>query len=331
MSSNLHTWESIKANFNGAVLLGNGASIAVNESFKYDRLQGHAVNSDLLKDDVNAIFDFFETGDFELVLHILWQAKNVNKALNINDGQTEAACRHVKECLISAVHTIHPEYGEMNNQLDKIYTFIKEFDLIISLNYDLIIYWALMYGNNVTDHYKIKDCFINAKFEPKWKELQRPGENEIKCPLVFYPHGNLILARNKTESEIKITSNGEGLLNSVIKTWEDEDYVPLFVSEGTSEQKIKAIQKSHYLNTVYQEVLTDLPDNLTIYGWNLNDFDNHILDQISKSNIKRITISAYQQDQAYCARVREKLTEKLSNQCEIFFFDSASPGCWIHQ
>jgi len=65
----------------GAILLGNGASIAIDDSFAYGSLKEHATDNGLLTDDIQSLFDFFHTDDFELILRIVWQATNVNKSL----------------------------------------------------------------------------------------------------------------------------------------------------------------------------------------------------------------------------------------------------------
>jgi hypothetical protein len=46
---------------------------------------------------VQSIFDFFHTDDFELILRIVWQANNVNKALEIEDDKTESSYIHVRD------------------------------------------------------------------------------------------------------------------------------------------------------------------------------------------------------------------------------------------
>lgn len=139
-----------------------------------------------------------------------------------------------------------------------------------------------------------------------------------------------MLARDKIENERKISANSDGLLESILQKWENGSYVPLFVSEGTSKQKQKSIQSSYYLNTVYREVLANLSDNLTIYGWGFGEHDMHILERVSLSGIKRVAVSVYKNDQAFCSRAHQILVDHLGKDCEITFFDSKSEGSWIH-
>ena len=134
MSFEILPWSEISDQFGDNLLLGNGASIAVDERFRYRSLKEHAIENGLFSEDVQSLFDFFRTNDFELVLRIVWQSTNVNAALGIEDEKTEQAYRHVRDCLIDAVRDIHPEYGEVEDHLPAIASFMRCFKTIVSLN-----------------------------------------------------------------------------------------------------------------------------------------------------------------------------------------------------
>lgn len=262
----IHNWEVIANNYSSTLLLGNGASRAVDARFGYGSLVEHAFNRGLFTNDVQSLFQFFRTEDFELILRLVWQASNVNQSLNIPDTRTHDAYVRVRDSLIRAVRDIHPEYQQVSAQIPVIYDFIKGFETVLSLNYDLILYWAVMYGQDVRDRRSLKDCFVDNVFYDDWIRLRQPiGYNESST-LAFYPHGSLVLARNIVDAELKLAGNGDGLLESILLAWQTERYVPLFVSEGTARQKINAIQNSSYLNTVYREVLPSLSQDLVVFG-----------------------------------------------------------------
>ncbi len=153
----------------------------------------------------------------------------------------------------------------------------------------------------------------------------------------------MILAKDNEKGKEKkiVANNGDKklLLKTILKEWEKESLIPLFVSEGTSEQKQESIQKSNYLNTVYGEVLVNLgSDNLIIYGFSFDDNDLHILKGIPKSQIKKVAVSVYGEGpkvQDFCNNARQVLTghfdEKKDDKDFITFFDSKSEGCWIYQ
>lgn len=96
----------------------------------------------MLAEEAQRHFDFFETQDFELILRIVWQATNVNRSLEIDDVQTRQSYARVRDCLIQTVQVVHPEHHEVRPQLPAIYQFLKGFKTVVSLNDDLIVYWA---------------------------------------------------------------------------------------------------------------------------------------------------------------------------------------------
>ncbi len=329
MTFRIFEWEEISRYYDrGALLLGNGASMSVNGRFGYSSLIEHARDHRLLTDDVQQLFNFFNTSDFELILRLVWQASNVNRSLSIPDERTYSAYIRVRECLIQAVRDVHPEYQEVSEHLPAIYNFLRNFQTVISLNYDLILYWTIMYGLDVPDRHALKDCFVNGQFYEDWRRLRTPFYGERSTTLAFYPHGSLVLARNHIESEVKVTGNGNGLLEAILQAWQSEMVVPLFVSEGTSAQKINSIRNSSYLNTVYREVLTTLESSLVIYGWGLWEQDLYILQRIASSQVRHVAVSVYGNDQNYCNRVSHTIHQILGNDVQIQFFRSNSPGAW---
>lgn len=316
----------------GTILLGNGASMAVSRSFGYGSLLEHAQQSGLLADDVDRLFRFFGTSDFELVLRLVWQASNVNKSLEIPDHRTHQAYVNVRDCLIQAVRDVHPEYDQVNGQLPSMYQFLKGFDTVISLNYDLLVYWTMTYGLNIQDGHLFKDCFLGngayGEFDDAWQRFRRTYREQANT-LVFYPHGNLALCRNAVEQELKIHSVGAGLLEAILQAWRSERVVPLFVSEGTMQQKLASIQNSYYLATVYREVLTSQRSTLTLFGWGLGEHDRHLLKRMRGTGVQKVAVSVFRDDQVYCNYAYQIIRDDLG-PVQVDFFDSESPGCWIH-
>lgn len=329
MPTQIHQWEDLRRRFTGTIILGNGASIAVSNAFRYDSLRQYAIDHDLFDNDIQSLFNFFDTTDFELILRTVWQATNVNNCLQIPDERTQQAYLHVRNCLIQTVREIHPEYNSVSQHLPHIFTFLSNFHTIISLNYDLIVYWALMYGQSIDSRHVLKDCFYSGDFSTDWRAYRTPIYNQESCGLVFYPHGNLILARNRTETEFKIDARSSAnLLEQILHNWETGNCVPLFVSEGNCEQKINSIRNSNYLSTVYKEVLPSSSNRITVYGWGFGEQDFHILTALRRAQIREIAISVFRQDERFCARATEAVHRILGDTVEVVFFDSESPGCW---
>nr|WP_275659698.1 DUF4917 family protein [Vibrio natriegens] len=309
------------------MLLGNGASIAIDKSFMYKSLKEHSTEHGLLNENVEALFSYFDTDDFELVLRLVWQASRVNKALEIRDSKTQSAYEHVRDCLINAVRDIHPIYSEVEHQFNDIADFMCDFETVLSLNYDLTLYWVAMYSNRQETGHRFKDAMFHGVLADDWKKYRRPFK-ESSCSLIFYPHGNLLLARNIVDNEFKIdVGSHDDLLDSILNNWASETCVPLFVSEGTSNQKVVSITNSHYLSVVYREVFSDLGDTLVIYGWGFGEHDIHILRRIRESSVRKIAISVYGANQGYCNHVFELIRKEIG-RVEVVFFDSSSKGCW---
>ncbi|WP_090415881.1 DUF4917 family protein [Nitrosomonas halophila] len=85
---------------------------------------------------------------------------------------------------------------------------------------------------------------------------------------------------------------------------------------------------SYRLSDIFRMLGTSLSHDLVIYGWGLWEQDLYILNRISLSGIRRVAISVYGNDQAYCYRAYEILRQALGAGVHIDFFYSDSPGCW---
>ena len=187
----------------------------------------------------------------------------------------------------------------------------------------------MAYGFDHSKEHLFKDCFICGVFDGDWIRFRNTYREQANT-LVFYPHGSLALGRDLRGQEYKIHSRGGyGLLDEILDIWENEELVPLFVSEGTMEQKVTSIHNSHYLSTVYQEVLASKQTALTIFGWSIGEHDWHLLQRMSKAGIQRVAVSVFRENQNYCNHAFQTIQRYLG-PVNIDFFDSKSPGCWIY-
>lgn len=323
---NIVDWREIRENFNHTVLLGNGASMAVHPDFGYGSLYEAANQMGFLDGPVRTVFQRFNTFDFELVLRRLWYTSLVNEAFGNQPGAVEQAYQQVRTALIQTVRETHVTYADAEEHLPNIYRFLKGFDTVVSLNYDLIVYWAIMFGNRTLGRW-FKDGFMPRSFRDDWESLREPYGAE-RSTLVFYPHGNLVLARSETGAEVKLAGGDERLLDVILDSWEGRGAIPLFVCEGTAEHKKSAIESASYLQRVYREVVPSLSESLVIYGWNISVQDQHIIDQLRRSNITRVAVSVWNEDAGYMQRAEEAL--RGIGIRNIHFYDSASEGCWIN-
>lgn len=329
----IQKWADIKERFiGGALLLGNGASMAVHKDFGYASLRLAAKEHGYLTPEVSAIFESFATNDFELVLRRLWEATLVNKALGLAPGRVEEAYQQVRQALIETVRQVHISYEDAKEHFEPMFQFMKDFETVFCLNYDLLVYWAMMASQPQLGVW-FKDCFQKGGlFRDDWETLRKPYRAE-RSTLVFYPHGSLITARRAdyTEGKLSLRRDGEEtLLDRILELWEGGEAVPLFVSEGTSEHKKNSIASSNYLSRVFREALPSSGESLVIYGWAAAEQDQHVLAQLRRSGtrLRRVAASVYGGDQASAQKMEDAL--KDAGVGEVLFFDAESPGCWIH-
>lgn len=324
-------WADIAEHYNDGLLLGNGASIAVDPRFSYVSLYQAASEGGFLTEPVRQVFERFDNStDFEYVLRKLWQAKQVNQALEIESAVVDEAYQEVRTALIETVRETHLTHAEALPDLEPIYQYMRRFKTVLSLNYDLIVYWAALRGNDaLAGEHMFKDCLIHGALDDDWARLRNPRRVNQTVTLFFYPHGNLVLARNPNDRELKITADGGRLLDEIIAGWENGRYVPMFVSEGTSVQKREAIGASNYLSEVYFNAIPDIGSTLVIYGWRLGEQEAHLLHQLKRRAPRRVAVSLYPpcpEHQRDAARIEEQL--RLIGVELVEFFDSRSQGCW---
>lgn len=214
----LKEWSEIKDQFVGATLiLGNGASIALHEGFNYKKLKELATMEKLFEDEnIVKLFDNFDkkqNGNFELILEYLWHTKIINQCLGFENILIEKTYSDIRNALIKSVNAIHCDYTKIQLSVEDLYKFTSQFKTILSLNYDLILYWLVMYGNNEKkDKHEFRDGWIYQNFKADTKFLRNPSKGIDNVTLVFYPHGNLIFFKNKYGQEIKLEKRKREML-----------------------------------------------------------------------------------------------------------------------
>lgn len=331
----IRDWKQIESRYRGgSLILGNGASINVCSKFNYGSLFEQAEAKGFITDEIKAIFAKLESKDFEFILSNIATTKYICEKLGITfskeDGEKlNNSYNQVREALVKTVRESHPEHAEVEGELSKMANFMKNFRNVISLNYDLLVYWAMFKGNDDNTH-QFKDCFRGNHFEQDFEEWRNPYANHSltidNVTLVFYPHGNLILStKTSNGEETKITDSDGRLLSTILDKWQTFENTPLFVSEGDNEKKSAAINRSSYLNSIYNRVLKDLKKPIVVYGWSISGQDEHLLKAIAKSNPESVAVSIYNTDDIGKVKLSIK---KVLGDIDIDFFDSNSPNCW---
>jgi hypothetical protein len=328
--NHIFPWNDVDNTAWNSLIVGNGASIAMHREFCYSDLYEVANSQGYLPSSVQ-IFSNLKSNDFEYVLMACWYAERVNLALGSPSKEVESAYGEVRDGLIKAVHYVHPAHAVVSSGLENVAVFAKKFPTIISLNYDLMLYWAMLQFNEKNEIW-FKDAFIKGEFQKDFGYLRNPHPNATGASLVFYPHGSLSFARDYFGKESKISASSGGLIEAITDGWISGEFIPIFVSEGTSEQKVSSIRRSRYLSAVYEDVLPKLGHNVVVYGWSFEGRDQHVLEAIAKNPPSKIAVSVYtdqpvSRQQEYCYQVRA-MVKKFLPKTSVIFYDSRSSGCW---
>jgi pterin-4a-carbinolamine dehydratase len=305
LDDELLAWTDIDSPEWKALLLGNGASIAVWRGFAYRDLFQTAN----LSDDDRAIFDALGTTDFEQVLRALQISGMVCEQAG-HAPDTDARYANVRRALADAVHQVHVPWGHIPNAtLTKIATALRKFEHVFSTNYDLIPYWSIMaYGDGFKDFFWTND----NRFDPT--NVQLFGN----ATLLYYLHGGLHLVEDLRKVAFKRVAGSQNLLDTFAV---DPQEIPLFVSEGSSEQKLRAIRSSDYLWHCY-ETLRRQAEPLVIFGNSLSAQDAHIAKAISEVPNRAIAVSIFPTDPTAVIDAKIHFMKVLPGVDDLLFFDS---------
>ncbi len=335
MTIPIYDWNELNIQWDH-LLLGNGASIALDNRFAYSSLYEVACSNNLLQVTL-PIFQNLNTNDFEQVLLACWYANIVNNSIGSSNNQILYAYNEIRDALIAVIQQVHCLPDDIEADISRIGYFASRFSRVLSFNYDLTFYWAMMNYNENNGNW-FKDGFVaGGRFDVNWRRLEDPYRAQ-GTTMVFFPHGNLMLGRDINGLEFKINALNDfsgtqtPLLDTIIKLWHDGMCTPLFVSEGTADQKMRSISRSPYLSTVYNDVLANLGGNIVVYGFSFSENDKHILQALRMNPPNTIAISVFdglnpQQQQSYCHYVLSMLNNYFDNT-GIFFYNSQSSGCW---
>lgn len=296
------------------LLVGNGASCAISSDFAYTSLRRVA---NLSSDDV-AVFKALKTSNFEAVLDYLRVAALVCKQLGHDEGDVLARYRSIKEALIEAINDHHIAWSAIpTGPLERFRGVMLDHKTTWSTSYDLLSYWAAM-TERPRPSVRIGDCFWNddGAFDPANAEPSTPR------PMLYWVHGALHLYRTRSGETVKRTHKaGRTLLDLLGTPFRGVD-LPLFVSEGTSKQKMRAIRGSDYLSHAYT-TLAESTGDLVVFGQAFGTSDAHLVNAISRSPRRRIAYGVYAATSAesntICARVEEQFP-----RARIRFFDAAT-------
>lgn len=316
----LARWDDIneEANCTG-ILTGNGASRAIWENFSYGSLFNVATERNTrrpLSEADTRLFHDYRTQNFEQVLWALVTARRVGE---IYGQETALYCESytsIQEALIEAVRSTHIPWNRVTEpNLAALKDCLRGHKYIYSTNYDLLIYWAIMHNDHQGN---IKDLFFGDAFNIADTRVGR------RDSVVVYLHGGLHLCKSNDGKTIKRTSPNTG---NLLDSFGEQnptfpDATPLFVTEGTSEDKLRSISQSDYLSFAYK-LLSEHDGALCIFGHSLSSSDSHLVDAINNSNTQTICVSIRRQDDRQVVQAKAGVFHQFPGK-QVKFYDAAT-------
>ena len=324
------------------LLLGNGFSIAVKpDIFTYDSLFEKADFGGTSR--ILELFNALNTRDFEIVIrHLLDAARVVEvyrpKLERLKDRLRRDASA-IKDALVQSVARGHPD-RPFNIEPEKYAacrSFLQPFRHIFTLNYDVLLYWALMQSEVDDLNLHPDDGFRHPEDDP---EEPYVSWQQVHSLTVHYLHGALHLFDSGTDI-IKYTwSKTDVPIVEQIRTALDEDRYPLFVAEGHSSSKRQRILHNAYLHKAlrsFEGCCNQTTAALVVFGHSLADNDRHILRCIERGRIPKLLVSIYGDQKLEVNETIIKRAKKLVSQrdtyrnrypLDVVFFNSQSARVW---
>ena len=322
------------------LLLGNGFSIACRTNiFRYDKLFEQADFSSLSDSAKNA-FAALGTTDFERVIKALRDAATLAAEYGLSPMQATAMRADavaLKELLVQTIAKSHPERPSdiSDEEYAACQQFLSHFQTVYTFNYDLLLYWTHMHHENESeinsdDGFRTSQDDIENDVESDyvvWESGQSHDQN------IWFLHGALHVFDSGTEVR-KYTWRRTGIrLIEQVRTALSHDFFPLFVAEGSSEEKLERIRHSDYLAKAYRS-FEGIGLCLFIYGHSLAENDVHYLRLIERGKVSHLFVGLFgdpksPENKRIISRAQAMTTARRRNTpLRVDFYDSATAHVW---
>jgi Domain of unknown function (DUF4917) len=285
IDGSLASWDEISdaAEWQG-LLLGNGLSINVWPRFGYGSLFDHAQDGSLTATD-RVLFQ--SRSNFELVLADLNVAIRTCDLVGVDTAPLYERYRSIQLALGHAIREVHLTRSQVpSSTLKAIRDVLERFEWVFTTSYDLIVYWAMGYP---TSYKPFVDCLRwgnRCEFDPERADVL-VGEIPI-----YFLHGALHLMVGGTGTTWKLRRNAmQTLLDQFGEPIAgDPQARPLLVTEGSSQEKLRAIEGNAYLSHALAR-LRDCELPMVVFGSRLGDSDRHLTDALNEHPERPIAVS----------------------------------------
>ena len=317
------------------LLLGNGFSRACRDDiFAYTALFDRA-DFNRLSPLARQSFDLLGTTDFEVVMRAL---RNAARLMTLYAPEKpELATRFqedadgLREVLVRAIADNHPAWaGEIDPaRYAACRQFLTRFDNVYTLNYDLLLYWAVM-QSEIPPPVRSDDGFRTPEEGEQEYVTWEPGRYAQN---IYYLHGALHIFDAGTEvQKYTWTNTGIRLIDQIRAALNNSLY-PIFVAEGESGQKFERIRHSDFLSKAYRS-FQEMANALFVFGHAMAPNDDHIMRLIGRGKIKQLFVGIYGHEESEGnQRIRRKV-ETLQGMrpprrpLEVGYFAAADAHVW---
>ena len=325
------------------LLLGNGFSMAYNpKRFSFTSLLDNAVERGLITNTspIYKVFKQFDTKDFEEVVKLLETSTKVLKTYGVLSKADEKKIlddsKSLKKYLVDVITNNHPDkITEISD--DEFFnssSFIKNFEKVYTLNYDLLLYWSCIKLQSFIQEEQIQDSILDISdgfYDPHEQTTNYVVfGNDGASQNIYFLHGGLHIFDKKSEIIKNTFSRTDKSLKEQTLENLNKDIYPIFVSEGTSEQKKAKIIHNAYLNHCYKSLSSIGTKNssLVIFGTLLKRNDTHIRKAILKSKVENIYIGVSNEDEAKEFDDFIEQSSKLKKAKKVYFYDYRTAKVW---
>lgn len=304
---NRHKWEIL--------LLGNGLSINVWPAFGYEQLFDHVRGGGLRKSDL-ALFD--GSPNFERVLGDLRTAIRVAHVLKVDTAPFYARYYRVQHALGHAIRQVHLHRSDVPNiALQTIRSEMEHYEWIFTTSYDLLVYWAMGYGDRFGSFRDLFRYGGRLEFDPD-RSTVYVGELPV-----YFLHGALHLVVGGTGVTWKLKRTVWTLLEQFGEPIPgDPQARPLLVTEGSAREKLQAIEANDYLAHCLDR-LRSLNFPIVVFGSSLNSEDRHLIDALNENPQRPIAISMYPKAKRELREQQGRIFGLLETD-ELLFYNSAT-------
>ncbi|WP_082537476.1 MULTISPECIES: DUF4917 family protein [unclassified Aureimonas] len=333
------------------LLIGNGFSIACcPDIFHYGSLFKAADFSD--NPELVKVFEVLGTQDFEIAI------KNLEAGARLSSiytpGHLDAAekmqadANALKEILLTAIARNHPDVPA-DIPDEKFWSCRRFLNLFLganndgqvyTLNYDLLLYWTLMHGDNPFGeaiNLATNDGFGNDEDDPLADYVVWQGEVAAHSAKVHFLHGALHLfdAGMELQKFTWVRTNNR-LIDQAREAINANKY-PLFVTEGSSSQKKEKIRHNAYLYQGFKQLTANaqtIRHCFFILGHSLAENDDHILKRFGAGKFAKMYVSLFGDPNAewnkQIINKANSLAAKRSHRfpLEVAFYDASTANPW---